>query len=134
MASTKQESKNILAELGDQRSAFRKAIDLVRGHGLGATGAIIILSMMIMAALAAYLAPHDPELNNFASMHVAPNATYWLGTDQFGRDLLSRLIFGAQTALFVGFVAAFSGATTGLVLGVTVLILEERSTLFFSVS
>ena len=119
MAGTKKEYKDILAELGDQRSAFRKAVDLVRNHGLGATGAIIILSMMIMAALATYLAPYDPELNNFASMHEAPNASYWLGTDQFGRDLLSRLIYGARTALFVGFVAAFSGATIGLVLGVT---------------
>lgn len=119
MASAKQQSEDISPELGDQRSVFRKAFDLVRNHGLGATGAIIILSMVIMAALATYLAPHDPELNNFASMHVAPNAIYWLGTDQFGRDLLSRLIYGAQTALFVGFIAALSGATTGLVLGVT---------------
>ena len=107
------------AQLGDRRSAFRKFLDFVRNHGLGAFGAFIILAMMFMAAFAAYLAPYDPELNNFEAMHFSPSNAYWLGTDQFGRDLLSRLIYGARTALFVGFVAAFAGATTGLVLGVT---------------
>jgi len=51
-------------------------------------------------------------------MPVPPGADYWVGTDQFGRDILTRLIYGARTALFVGLVAAFCGATTGLVLGV----------------
>ena len=48
-----------------------------------------------------------------------PSADFWLGTDQFGRDILTRIIYGAQTALFVGFVCAFVGATSGLILGVT---------------
>jgi peptide/nickel transport system permease protein len=51
-------------------------------------------------------------------MHVAPSAEHWFGTDQFGRDVLSRIIFGARTAMLVGFVSAFIGATLGLVLGV----------------
>ena len=48
----------------------------------------------------------------------APNSDFWFGTDQFGRDILTRLIYGARTALFVGFTAAFIGAFGGLVLGV----------------
>ena len=48
----------------------------------------------------------------------APNADFWLGTDQFGRDILTRLIYGARTALFVGFTCAIVGAFGGLVLGV----------------
>jgi len=51
-------------------------------------------------------------------MLTPPNLTFLLGTDQFGRDILTRIIYGAQTALFVGFTAAFIGATVGLVLGV----------------
>ena len=47
-----------------------------------------------------------------------PSAEFWLGTDSFGRDILTRIIYGARTALFVGFTAAFIGATGGLVLGV----------------
>jgi peptide/nickel transport system permease protein len=51
-------------------------------------------------------------------MLTPPNMSFLLGTDQFGRDILTRIIYGAQTALFVGFTAAFIGATVGLVLGV----------------
>jgi peptide/nickel transport system permease protein len=65
------------------------------------------------------LAPHDPVATNYGSMTQAPSLEYWLGTDQFGRDLLSRIIWGARTALFIGFTSAILGATLGLVLGVT---------------
>ena len=51
-------------------------------------------------------------------MLVPPGWDYWLGTDQLGRDILTRLVYVARTALFVGLVSAFLGATTGLVLGV----------------
>ena len=51
-------------------------------------------------------------------MTEAPSWAHWLGTDQFGRDLLSRIIFGARTALIVGLSSAFVGGFTGLVLGV----------------
>ena len=51
-------------------------------------------------------------------MLVPPSADFWFGTDAFGRDILTRIIYGARTALFVGFTAAFVGATAGLVLGV----------------
>ena len=108
-----------LAQLGDNRSTLRKLIDLIRNHGLGATGGIIILLMLIMTLFANQIAPYDPELNNFEKMHLPPSEAFWLGTDQFGRDLLSRIIHGTQTALLIGFAAAFSGATLGLVLGVT---------------
>src|SRR3546814_12444264 len=51
-------------------------------------------------------------------MQLPPGAEHWLGTDQFGRDLLTRIIYGVRTALFVGTVSAFIGSTFGLVLGV----------------
>jgi len=85
---------------------------------LGAVGGIIVVAMVVMAVFADFLAPYDPELNAFEHMLVSPNGDFWLGTDQFGRDMLSRLIHGARTALFVGFTSAFIGAFTGLVLGV----------------
>lgn len=94
-------------------------LDLMRRQPLGAAGALVVIVMVVLAALANVVAPHDPTANNFAVMHVPPSAEYWLGTDQFGRDVLSRIIYGARTALFVGFVAAGVGSSIGLVLGVT---------------
>ena len=95
-----------------------RAWALLRKQPLAAFGGLLVAVMVTMALIPGLLAPHDPEINNFPDMLRPPDGTYWLGTDQFGRDLLSRIIFGARTALFIGCIAAFTGATTGLVLGV----------------
>lgn len=99
-------------------SLLISSLDMARRQPLGAAGAIIVIVMIFMAIFANFLAPFDPVVNNFGNMLVPPSLTHWLGTDQFGRDALSRIIFGARTALIVGFVSAFIGATLGLVLGV----------------
>ena len=93
-------------------------LGLIRRYPLGAAGAFVVLVMIFAAVFAEAIAPYDPEDNAFEYMFTAPGAQFWLGTDDFGRDILSRIIYGARTALFVGFVAAFIGATGGLVLGV----------------
>ncbi|MFZ1058079.1 MAG: ABC transporter permease, partial [Candidatus Rokuibacteriota bacterium] len=62
--------------------------------------------------------PYNPVAVDFGGMLAAPSAKHWLGTDAFGRDVLSRLLYGSQTALIVGFGAALIGATAGAVLGV----------------
>ena len=89
-----------------------------RRNILGTMGALIVLVMVLTAAFADLITVHDPLLNNFGIMLEAPSAEHWLGTDQYGRDLLTRIIYGARTALLVGFVSALIGATVGLVLGV----------------
>ena len=106
-------------ELEELRKSFGSRIfDLCRKQPLAVGGAIIVVLMLFLAAFASYISPYDPEINNFEDMLQSPNRDYWMGTDQFGRDILTRIIYGAQTALFVGFTAAFVGATGGLVLGV----------------
>ncbi len=93
-------------------------LGLIRRYPLGAAGAVVVLVMIFLAAFAELIAPYDPEANSFEHMLTAPSLQFLLGTDDFGRDIFSRIIYGARTALFVGFVAAFVGATGGLVLGV----------------
>jgi peptide/nickel transport system permease protein len=106
-------------ELAAARAPFAKAFfKWIRRQPLGAVSAAFVLGMIIIAIFAPQVAPHDPVQNHYEAMEVAPNAEFWLGTDQFGRDLLSRIIWGARTALFIGFTSAFIGATLGLVLGV----------------
>jgi peptide/nickel transport system permease protein len=74
--------------------------------------------MILVAVLAPWISPYDPLAIDFAAMLAAPSAEHWLGTDAFGRDVLSRIIYGSQTALIVGFGAAFIGSTLGAVIGV----------------
>ncbi|MCH9054300.1 MAG: ABC transporter permease, partial [Proteobacteria bacterium] len=93
-------------------------IDLIRRYPLGAAGAVIVFVMIFLALFAELIAPYDPEANAFEHMFTSPGLPFLLGTDDFGRDIFSRIIFGARTALIVGFVAASVGATAGLVLGV----------------
>ncbi len=92
--------------------------DLCRRQPLGAFGAVVVIVMILMAIFANVVSPYHPERADFTNMLTAPNADYWLGTDAFGRDILTRIIYGARTALFVGFACAIVGATGGLVLGV----------------
>ena len=101
------------------RASLASAIaDFCRRNPLGAGGILVVLAMMFMAAGAEILTSYDPTANDFGAMLSPPDREHWLGTDQFGRDLLARIIYGARTALTVGFVSAAVGATLGLVLGV----------------
>ncbi len=105
-------------ELSNKRPFWEVAHEFVRKQPLGSAGLAIVALMIFAAVFAPILTPYDPELNSFEHMLTPPNLEFLLGTDQFGRDLLSRIIYGARTALFVGFTAAFIGSTLGLVLGV----------------
>jgi peptide/nickel transport system permease protein len=115
----------------EPRRVRGKLSHFVRKNPLGAAGAVIVIVMMLMAALADFVTVYDPTANDFGVMHEAPGAEHWLGTDQYGRDVLTRIIYGARTALLVGFVSAFLGATTGLVLGVGSAYFGGRVDLFF---
>ena len=91
---------------------------LIRRQPLGAAGAGIVIAMVLMAVFADFITFFDPEDIHFKEMLIAPGDKYFMGTDQFGRDVLTRIIYGARTALFVGLVAASVGAVLGLILGV----------------
>jgi len=86
---------------------------------LGAAGAAIVLLMIVAALFAGLVAPYDPLDNDYGAMFQAPGASHWLGTDSFGRDVLSRLLYGSRTALWVGFCASFFGTTVGAIFGVS---------------
>ena len=90
----------------------------IRAKPLGAAGGFIILLMLAVALLASVVAPYDPYQPDYAAQFAAPGAEHWLGTDEFGRDVLSRIMYGARIALFVGFAASLSGCSLGAGLGV----------------
>ena len=85
---------------------------------LGAGGLVFITLMAVCAAAAPLVSPYDPLAVDYGAMLAAPSWNHWLGTDSFGRDVLSRIIYGARTALAIGFIASFLGSTIGAVIGV----------------
>ena len=109
-------SRNVL---GATSSAWWHAVSrFSRKHPLGAVGGGIVLLLVMNALLAPTIAPYNPLATNYVKMLQPPNFKYWLGTDAFGRDIFSRIIYGSRTALLVGLFTSFFGATLGAILGV----------------
>ena len=93
-------------------------IGFCRRQPLGTVGLVLVMVMAVAGLSAEWIAPYNPTSNDFAAMTEPPSWAHLMGTDQFGRDLFSRIVFGARTALIVGFSCAIVGGVAGLVLGV----------------
>ena len=91
---------------------------LLRQNWLSAIGGIVALLIVLIALAAPLIAPRDPLKADFRHMNKAPSTEAFFGTDQVGRDALSRVIYGARTSLFVAFSAVLLGTTLGSLWGV----------------
>ena len=89
----------------------------LRHNPLFLIGLCIVGFMALIAITAPWLAPYDPTAIDLDAIMMPPSASHWLGTDQLGRDLLSRMMFGAQISLLVGFVAVGIAAIIGIFFG-----------------
>jgi peptide/nickel transport system permease protein len=105
-------------ELNPDVPLLQAMLQLIKRQPLGAAGLAVVILMILMAVFANFLSPYDPEANSLEHMLVEPSWIFPMGTDQFGRDVLTRIIYGARTALYVGFTAATVGSFLGLLLGV----------------
>ena len=95
-----------------------KYVDVCRQQPLGAVSFLIIFAMMFAGIFSSLVAPYDPLTIDFASLLAPPSADHWCGTDAYGRDICSRLIYGARTALVIGFTSSFVGSSLGAILGI----------------
>ena len=100
------------------RSVARELLLFARRNPLSIVGGVVGLLIVVVALTAPWIAPRDPLKANFARMSKAPDAQAYFGTDQVGRDTLSRVIYGARTSLFVAFASVLLGTTTGSLWGV----------------
>jgi peptide/nickel transport system permease protein len=89
----------------------------IRSQPLGFAGLLVVLLYVVFAVGARWIAPYDPEAVDFGAMLSAPNREHLFGTDQYGRDVFSRIVYGARTALPVGILSAIIGCSLGAVLG-----------------
>lgn len=98
------------------------AMRFAREQPLGTIGLVIVVVMFVSAIFAPYVAPYSPEDVDFAGSPAlgggSPSLEHLFGADAFGRDILSRLIYGARTALSIGFLSAFFGCTIGALVGI----------------
>src|SRR5690606_25681342 len=80
-------------------------------------GAALVAAFVLMAVLAPLIAPYDPTKTNFAALRKAPSALYWLGTDELGRDILSRVMHGGVASLYAGVVSVAIALAIGMPIG-----------------
>ena len=99
-------------------AAARAGLNFAKKKPLGAVGAFVLAAMVIIAIFAPWIAPFDPSEPYVELTFSPPSTEFLLGGDQIGRDILSRLIYGARISLFVGLVSVTIGITLGSLLGV----------------
>lgn len=98
---------------GKQKPVLRHFLS----HRLGMFGVTVIGFYVTVALVGPLLSPYDPNRTNLRNVLAPPGIDHWFGTDQFGRDILTRIIFGAQTSLLLGLCVVILAITAGLFLG-----------------
>ena len=93
----------------------------------GLLGSLIVAAVALAALAGPFLAPHDPEAFHITARFKGPGADYWLGTDQFGRDILSRLLMGARPTLVLAVLATVLGTGAGALIGTASAFLGGRA-------
>src|SRR5215471_19186774 len=88
-----------------------------RRNPLATAGVILISIFVIFALFAPWIAPHDPARIELSARLLRPSGHHWFGTDELGRDILSRVIYGARLSMFVGASVVAASLALGLVVG-----------------
>lgn len=98
--------------------ATKRLWRLTKSQPLPTLAALAILAVALVAILAPLLAPYSPLEQSYSLIKVPPTSAHWLGTDEIGRDVLSRIIFGSRISLTVGIIVVLAGTSTGAAWGV----------------
>jgi len=128
-ATLKGKKNQIREELGPANTLWRDAFRRLIRHKLAMFGAFVLLTVTVMALFGPLIAPYDPNGMDFAARFASPSFQHWMGTDDFGRDIFSRVIYGSRVSLQVGVVAVgvatLIGTTLGLIAGYSNRIVDE---------
>jgi peptide/nickel transport system permease protein len=106
-------------DLGPVQSQRRRTIRRFMRHKPAVFGVFFILFLVVLALFSPWIAPYDPVASNLRLRGAAPSAQHWLGNDDIGRDILSRLIYGTRIALIVGLGATSIAVVIGVLVGAT---------------
>ena len=96
-----------------------KSRALISRKPIGSAGAFLFLVMIILAVFSSQLATHEPNKQSASNRLLAPSTAHWMGTDEAGRDVWSRVVYGARVSLYVGVVSVILATVAGTALGMT---------------
>jgi len=115
--STLSPSDGQLVKVTGRLSELQRFRSVFFGRSVVIFGFIIIIILIFVAIFAQFISPYNPYKQDLGNTLQKPSAEHWLGTDPYGRDVLSRVIYGSRTSLMVGIVAVGIGAAVGIILG-----------------
>jgi len=101
-----------------KKGLFTQVLRFSQKYPLGALGALVLMILVFVAIFAPVFATHDPLAQDIPNRLHGPSMDFWLGTDTFGRDSYSRIVYGSRVSLYVGLLAVTLGTTVGTVLGI----------------
>jgi peptide/nickel transport system permease protein len=105
------------SEIAPAQSEFRRVVRVFFGRKVAVVGLVLVLFLIITAIFAPWLVPYPPNDIDLAQTLAKPSAEHWLGTDNLGRDVLSRIIYGARTSLIIAVGATAVSVVLGEILG-----------------
>ena len=100
-----------------KRSQFVQICKRIVKNRVSLVGLIMLGIIVLLVCLAPWIAPYDPNAMDFAALNSPPSAEHWFGTDNIGRDILSRLLWGGRSSLLLGFICAGFGLAIGVAFG-----------------
>ncbi len=103
----------------DVYTPWRAFVRKFREQKLACCALVVVLLILLTALFGEYLTPYAPEEPDYSSLLSTPTWSHWAGTDQFGRDILSRIVAGTKISLLVGVLSVFFGASLGTLIGLT---------------
>ena len=118
MATASSMAESLADDIRPKRSVGQNLKRFAQRKPAGAISAVVLIFLMLIALLAPLIATHDPILQSAPERLQGPSANHWMGTDNLGRDVFSRVIYGARISLEVGFVAIGIGTVIGVAVGV----------------
>ena len=104
--------------LRPKQTFLQQFVSFLKTKRLGTFGLVVATMMVIAAVFAPVIANHDPYATTVEHIYESPNTDYFFGGDNLGRDVFSRIIYGARISLVVGIVSSFIGCTIGMMVGV----------------
>ncbi|HVB58775.1 MAG TPA: ABC transporter permease [Candidatus Acidoferrales bacterium] len=96
---------------------MRNLYDFLRRNGPGRWGFVLSVGLIFIAVTAPWIAPADPTVQNLAVRLAGPSSAHWMGTDELGRDVLSRVIYGGRVSMFVSLSVVIGAGIVGLTIG-----------------
>jgi peptide/nickel transport system permease protein len=118
MEATQNEVQNALKPARQILTAQQRAWRSFKNNRTAVVGLALIAFLMIIAVAAPLIAPHDPLAQSAANRLESPSSDHWFGRDQYGRDIMSRVMYGTRIALIVGIVSVAFGGALGTLMGV----------------